>query len=315
VTAAVSESTTTETEVREEMADTTEPTAAAKEEIPAQAPAKIPAAKPKRRITFSDAREAQEAAQRHRLALEAMKRVANQKQGRSISKSWKRLPKYCHCMREELCRAIFTCFLDYLHGEMELPKDKNPLTDCEGKHVASLIKGEDAAGLVKYLEETELHIRYGPQRSKVLPDAPLNMRIFANLRQERSDLAKNWGVAQQGLREERIFGLFLRGPFDWPSLRQVLWEADQLPSTEDVHEVTEEEERMHDERIRKLESYQKKIQDEENEELHQMEVEDHHDDVIGKNQVAPEGLIESIHHDKAGESMMIEALFGSGTSG
>lgn len=275
--------------------------------------------KQRRQVRFKDhfkvdVLEWEEASRRQVTALEAMRRVTTQRRGNAISKCWKRLPESCHFMREELCRSILANFLEHLHGILELSKDKTPLSRFEEKHIDAIIKAKDVVGLVKYLEETEMHIRYGPQRGKILPDAPLNMRIFTSLRQERTELAVNWRVSEQGLREERVFGLFLRGPFTWSSLRQLLWEAPRMPPpVDDNPGVTDEEERQHDERIHRLACYQDQLRQNEEDDLHAMEEATYEDLNGASSQVAPDGLIDAVSRQGSRKgSVALEGLFHKG---
>merc|ERR1712058_127629 len=87
------------------------------------------------------------------------------------------------------------------------------------------------------------------------------------------ELSKEWGVSEQGLREERVVGLFLQGPnFSWTSLRQLLWDAVHVPPpVEDNPGVTDAEERQHIERDLAVFQYQERIREKEEETLRIME--------------------------------------------
>merc|ERR1711957_663486 len=100
----------------------------------------------------------EEAARRRQTALDGMRKVASQRPG-NVSSCWKRLPQFCHSMREELCRSILSNFLEALHKELQLPSNKTPLNGFEEKTIASIIETKDVVELVKHLAETELHIR------------------------------------------------------------------------------------------------------------------------------------------------------------
>jgi hypothetical protein len=244
----------------------------------------------------SKAEDLEQASYREAFAMETMKKFSKPSK---FSKCWKRLPKFCHFMREELCRFIFASFMETLHEELELPRNTNPLNGLEDKNVASIIKSKDVVALVKYLAETELHMRLGPRRSKVLPEAPLNMQVYASLRSERQDMAIDWGVRDQDLREERIFGLFLRGPFTWKSLRQLLWDANYLtPAPEENPGATEDEEEAHDEQSRSIAFYQEELRKRMHEAMLKMEQAIPESPQRGhasrQSALAPDGLIDAL---------------------
>jgi hypothetical protein len=249
-----------------------------------------------RAVCYNHAKDLEQASYREAFAMETMKKFSKPSK---FSKCWKRLPKFCHFMREELCRSIFASFMETLHEELELPRNTNPLNGLEDKNVASIIKSKDVVALVKYLAETELHMRLGPRRSKVLPEAPLNMQVYASLRSERQDMAIDWGVRDQDLREERIFGLFLRGPFTWKSLRQLLWDANYLPpAPEENPGATEDEEEAHDEQSRSIAFYQEELRKRMHEAMLKMEQAMPESPQRGhasrQSALAPDGLIDAL---------------------
>lgn len=264
------------------------------EELP-EAKAETPPSQPKARRTVSFKESFEEAARRRQTAFELMKSVQKPKyESGSIGSSWKRLPKHCRNMRGELSRSVFATFLSSIREEFEVPQDVNPLSEFEDRQIAAVIKKCDVVALVKHLAETELHIRFGPKRSRITPEAPLNMRIFANLQRERAEMAATWGVQEQALREERVMGLFLDGPFTWKSIRQLLWDAQQFPpALQDIHCVTDEEERKHGIEVRQLTWYQDQLRHKATEafckrlEAPPEELPDH-------AQVAPVGLIDAL---------------------
>jgi len=250
-------------------------------------------ARARRRVSFKDGKDGEEMVRRRLNAFEAMRNAPKPVPG-SVGSSWKRLPKHCRNMREELCRSILVTFLDSIREEFAVSKDVNPLSESEDRQIAAVVKKCDVVALVKHLAETELHIRFGPQRSRITPEAPLNMKISADLKRERTEMAAHWGVRDQALREERVLGLFLQGPFTWKSLLQLLWDARQTPpAVEDNPGVTEEEEQQHNAEARELTWYQEQLRHRAME-VFSKRLEAEPEKLPDHAQVAPEGLIDAL---------------------
>lgn len=247
----------------------------------------------RRRVGFKDGEDGVEIVRRRANASAALRNVTKPIAG-SVGSSWKRLPKHCRSMREELCRSILVTFLDSIREEFLIARDVNPLSESEERQIAVFIKNCDVVALVKHLAETELHIRFGTQRSRITPEAPLNMKISADLKRERMEMAAHWGVREQALREERVFGLFLQGPFTWQSLRQLLWDACQTrPAVEDNPGVTEEEEQQHNAEAREITWYKEQLQHRAMEAFSKR-LEAEPERSPDHAQVAPEGLIDAL---------------------
>jgi len=142
------------------------------------------------------------------------------------------LPSYCRAIREELCRKILQLFSEHLREELALARDQMPLILQEVRQISAITAVPDPSKLVKYLAETEMHIKQGPQRSRILPDAPLSTHVYRQLQQERRKLAElfNWGVMSKDVREDAILGLFIHGPFTWARLSELV--AAAKPSAE-----------------------------------------------------------------------------------
>lgn len=130
---------------------------------------------------------------------------------------WHRL-----AVQKMLCRTLLVKFLQDQRKALGLPAGQSPLWSWEVREAQEHSEAGHVTVLVKYLAETELHTKLGPQRSIHHPGSQLLERVAQRLRAERKQLVQKWGVADLALEEDAVLRVFLDGHLSWPRVRDLL---------------------------------------------------------------------------------------------
>lgn len=138
------------------------------------------------------------------------------------------LPWHRRALRAMLCRALLFHFLQDCREVLGLRTNEPPLFLWEARRAQEHSTAGDVVPLVKYLAETELHIRFGPARSTSTPSVLTSELVAQRLRAERRQPAKRWGLQPRDLHEDTVLRIFLDGRLSWPRVRDLLGEAPRL---------------------------------------------------------------------------------------
>jgi len=125
-------------------------------------------------------------------------------------------------LQKMVCRAILFQFLQDRREAMGLPPGKRALWSWEARAAQEFSAAGQVEVLVKYLVETELHIKRGPERSARQPGSPMPEGTAQRLRAERQRLARTWGVSEHRLEEDAVVRVFLDGLLSWSTVRNLL---------------------------------------------------------------------------------------------
>jgi len=142
------------------------------------------------------------------------------------------LPWHRRALRVTLCRALVYHFLHHCRDFLGLSSNQPPLFLWEARRAQDHSTAGDVVPLVKYLAETELHIKFGPERSTSSPSDAMSESVAQRLRAERRQPAKQWGLQSRDLHEDAIMRTFLDGVLSWPRVRDLLDEAPLTPRFE-----------------------------------------------------------------------------------
>lgn len=136
------------------------------------------------------------------------------------------LPWHRTALQKMVCRAVFFHFLQELKQARGIRATWKALLHWEVKQAQTHSEAGKVVGLVKYLAETELHLSLGPRRRAAARRAgPTSRNTPADIRNERTQLVRHWGVKARDLNEDAVFRIFLDGKLSWPRLRNLLGAA------------------------------------------------------------------------------------------
>eukprot|EP00747_Dinoflagellata_sp_TGD_P193521 gnl/TRDRNA2_/TRDRNA2_59794_c0_seq1.p1 gnl/TRDRNA2_/TRDRNA2_59794_c0~~gnl/TRDRNA2_/TRDRNA2_59794_c0_seq1.p1 ORF type:complete len:308 (-),score=54.98 gnl/TRDRNA2_/TRDRNA2_59794_c0_seq1:81-899(-) len=144
------------------------------------------------------------------------------------------MPWHREALHKMLCKSVLKHFLQVQREALGLNAHQPPLSGWEARRAQEHTAAGQVVVLVKYLAETELHIRLGPERRGVAwesgargtpgsaPGSSLGAAAVQRLRAERRELAREWGVYAQTLEEDAVVRIFLDGCLTWERLRALL---------------------------------------------------------------------------------------------
>merc|ERR1740129_778935 len=152
-------------------------------------------------------------------------------------------PWHRGALHKMLCRAVLVHFMQALRTELGIGVMDPPLFNWEAKRAQEHTAAGEVSALVKYLVETELHIRHGAERSGLAPRAALTAFQAQAVTEERRALARRWRVGWRVLKEDAMVRDFLDGRLtSWPSVRGLLNAAPpQVSSPSRVTDVKRQE--------------------------------------------------------------------------
>lgn len=146
------------------------------------------------------------------------------------------LPWHRRALRVMLCRALLFHFFQDCRAVLGLRTSEPPLFLWEARRAQEHSTAGDVVPLVKYLAETELHIKFGPARSTSTPSV-VTSEVAQRLRAERRQPAKRWGLQPRDLHEDAVMRIFLDGCLSWPRVRDLHGDApEHCSSAETVAE-------------------------------------------------------------------------------
>lgn len=135
-------------------------------------------------------------------------------------------PWHRTAMQKMLCQAVLFHFLQELREALGLRVHERPLCAWEVWYAAQMVEKGEVVELVKYLAETELHIRHGPMRRKLVPAGQVGADETQRVRAERRQLALKWGMRRHNLEEDVVLRVFMDGRLCWSSVRGLLLGSD-----------------------------------------------------------------------------------------
>lgn len=134
-------------------------------------------------------------------------------------------PWHRTALQKMLCRAVLFHFLQDRREALGLHARTPPLWVWEVRPAQEHSAAGEVEALVKYLVETELHIKLGPERSTHWPGSPPPKGAADRLWAERRRLARGWGLSERQLEEDAVVRVFLDGGLSWPRVRELLGPA------------------------------------------------------------------------------------------